>query len=111
MEQYGTVVIFGAIIISFYFVLIRPNAKRRQNMMQAQRGVGIGARVITTAGMYATVASAGEPHEPVLLEVAPGVLCRYERAAIMRVLDDGTPSVEQAGDTDGAIEPDGDPSA
>lgn len=100
MKGDWSLLIFPVIIFLFYFLLIRPNSKRRQKMMQAQRNVGPGARVITTAGMHATVAAASEAHEPVLLEVAPGVVCRYERAAIMRVLDDDTPVIEEpaAGD-------------
>ena len=46
-----------------------------------------GARVRTTAGMYATVV--GVDGDDVILEVAPGVEVRYIKRAIMQVIPDG----------------------
>jgi preprotein translocase subunit YajC len=83
------VVLFGVL----YFVMIRPQRNRQRAAMQTQRTVEPGARVRTTAGMYATVVSVED--QDVVLEVAPGVHVRYLRRAIMDVVPDpygtGTP--------------------
>ena len=80
----GLVVLFGLL----YFVMIRPQRRRQQQAMQTQRNVEPGARVRTTAGMYATVTSIED--QDVVLEVAPGVEVRFMRRAIMDVVPDGT---------------------
>ena len=80
----GLVVLFGLL----YFVTIRPQRRRQQQAQQTQRNVEPGARVRTTAGMYATVVAVED--QDVILEVAPGVEARFMRRAIMDVVPDGT---------------------
>jgi preprotein translocase subunit YajC len=80
----GLVVLFGLL----YFVTIRPQRRRQQQAQQTQRNVEPGARVRTTAGMYATVVAVEDGD--VILEVAPGVEARFIRRAIMDVVPDGT---------------------
>jgi len=77
------VVLFGLL----YFVTIRPQRNRQRQAMQTQREVGPGARVRTTAGMYATVSAVDG--DDVILEVAPGVEVRFLRRAIMEVVGEG----------------------
>jgi len=80
----GLVVLFGLL----YFVTIRPQRRRQQAAQQTQRNVEPGARVRTTAGMYATVVAVED--QDVILEVAPGVEARFMRRAIMDVVPDST---------------------
>jgi preprotein translocase subunit YajC len=80
----GLVVLFAVL----YFVMIRPQRNRQRRAQQTQRDVGPGARVRTTAGMYATVVAVED--QDVILEVAPGVQVRYMRRAIMDVVPDDT---------------------
>jgi preprotein translocase subunit YajC len=80
----GLVVLFGLL----YFVTIRPQRRRQQQAQQTQRNVEPGARVRTTAGMYATVTAVED--QDVILEIAPGVEARFMRRAIMDVVPDGT---------------------
>ena len=80
----GLVVLFGLL----YFVMIRPQRRRQQQAMQTQRTIEPGARVRTTAGMYATVVAVED--QDVILEVAPGVEARFMRRALMDVVPDGT---------------------
>jgi len=78
------IVLFGV----FYFVMWRPNSKRRRAMVDQQRQIVPGQQVRTTAGMYATVVSVDD--DDVVLEVAPGVQSRFVRRAIMEVLPDSS---------------------
>jgi preprotein translocase subunit YajC len=80
----GLVVLFGLL----YFVTIRPQRRRQQQAQQTQRNVEPGARVRTTAGMYATVTAVED--QDVILEIAPGVEARFMRRSIMDVVPDGT---------------------
>ena len=72
------------VFVGFYFLMIRPQRRRQQKVQQQQRTVAPGARVRTTAGMYATVAEVDG--DDVVLEVAPGVEVRYIKRAIMEVI-------------------------
>jgi preprotein translocase subunit YajC len=87
----GGSLVFLLIIVALfgllYFVTIRPQRNRQRQAMQTQREVGPGARVRTTAGMYATVVAVDG--DDVILEIAPGVEVRYLRRAIMEVVSGG----------------------
>jgi len=75
------------VVVGFYMLMIRPQQRRRQQVQQQQSSVQPGARVRTTAGMYATVIEVDG--DDVLLEVAPGVEVRYMKRAIMDVVSPG----------------------
>jgi preprotein translocase subunit YajC len=72
------------VFVGFYFLMIRPQRRRQQAVAQQQKTVSPGARVRTTAGMYATVIEVDG--DDVVLEVAPGVEVRYLKRAIMEVI-------------------------
>jgi preprotein translocase subunit YajC len=75
------------VFVGFYFLMIRPQRRRQQQVQQQQRTLTPGARVRTTAGMYATVTAVDG--DDVVLEVAPGVEVRYLRRAVMEVIQPG----------------------
>src|ERR1700751_5166651 len=75
------------VFVGFYLLMIRPQRRRQQQVQQQQRTVAPGARVRTTAGMYATVTEVDG--DDVVLEVAPGVEVRYIKRAIMEVIQPG----------------------
>ena len=91
----GSYLFLVAIVVLFgllYFVTIRPQRNRQRAAAQTQRTVEPGARVRTTAGMYATVVEVDD--QDVVLEVAPGVEVRFLRRAILDVVPD--PSAMEA---------------
>ena len=69
-----------------YFLVIRPQSQRREQMTSMQNAVEEGAPVMTLGGLYGTVVTSDS--DSVLLEVSPGVTNRYARAAIAKVLSD-----------------------
>jgi preprotein translocase subunit YajC len=90
------------VFVGFYFLMIRPQRRRQQQVAQQQKTVNPGARVRTTAGMYATVLEVDG--DDVVLEVAPGVEVRYLKRAIMEVIspaeeaetfEDGDPAFDE----------------
>jgi preprotein translocase subunit YajC len=86
----------------FYFLLFRPQRKRQQQAAQMQRQIQPGQRVMTTAGMLATVI-ATEDNE-VVLEIAPGVEARFVKQAIGQVIPDDT---EDEADEDEVVDEEG----
>ncbi|MEV4121425.1 preprotein translocase subunit YajC [Micromonospora sp. NPDC049645] len=67
-----------------YFMMIRPQQKRRREAEAMQSNLGPGDEVVTIGGLYGTVT--GIEDDTVLIEVAPGVQTRYARPAIARVV-------------------------
>lgn len=77
----------------FYFLLVRPNRRRRQTMERMQSQVAVGDEVMTGGGLYATVAELDD--KTVILETSEGVYSRYARGAIVEVVSSaGVPEPE-----------------
>lgn len=105
---------FLLLAVAFWFLLIRPQRKRAQEAAAVRASLEVGAEVITTAGLYGTVAHVDD--EAVLLEVAPGVTNRYAKGAVARVLsspmsvaadDAGADPLADRGDTGDTRDGDG----
>lgn len=93
-----TLLFFGLMAALMYFMIIRPQSKRRREAMELQRNVSVGDEVVTVVGLHAKVA--GIDGDIVTLEIAPGVNARYERAAVARVIkaEDSVPAAEKDAD-------------
>jgi preprotein translocase subunit YajC len=70
----------------FWFVMIAPerkNRKKREAMLKAMKK---GDKVMTTGGMFATVAAVQE--DVITLQIADGVRPRFARSAVQSVVED-----------------------
>ena len=83
----STLILILVVVVAFYMLMIRPQRRRQQQAKEKQGSVQPGARVRTTAGMYATVVDVDG--DDVILEVAPGVEVRYMKRAVMDVVSPG----------------------
>src|ERR1700754_2017505 len=83
----STLILILIVVVAFYLLMIRPQQRRKQQAQQQRNTVQPGARVRTTAGMYATVVAVDG--DDVILEVAPGVEVRYMKRAVMDVVSPG----------------------
>ena len=81
--------LFGAM----YFLFIRPNKKRRQQVDEMQKSIGPGDEVLTIGGLYGFVSEIDD--ERVVLEVSPGVFNTYSRSSISRVVAAATGDDEE----------------
>ena len=70
--------------LAFWFLLIRPQRARAKALQEVREALGVGTRVMTTAGLHATVAAL--EGDTVLLEIAPGVRARFAASAVVRVI-------------------------
>ena len=67
------------------WLLVRGQQRRAAEAAQLAEQLRVGQDVITTSGLYGTIASLDE--STVLLLVAPGVEVRFDRRAVARVRD------------------------
>jgi preprotein translocase subunit YajC len=91
------VAFFAVLALGLYLLLIRPQRSRARAVAEVRAGLAVGGRVMTTAGIHATVAELDPDSDTVLLEVSPGVRVRFATAAVVRILE----PVEQADETGG----------
>ncbi len=73
------------IIAIFYFVLIAPERKQRKKREAMLDAVKKGDKVLTTGGMYASVAAVNE--DSITLQASDDVRLRFSRSAIAQVLE------------------------
>jgi preprotein translocase subunit YajC len=83
------VLLFGVM----YFLMIRPQQKRRREAMQMQAALAPGDQIVTIGGLHATVVAIDA--DVVTVEIAPGVNVRYARPAIARIVERGTAADEE----------------
>lgn len=100
MESLASLLPLLVIGLAFWLLILRPAKQRQKAAANLQDQLTPGVRVLTTAGLYATVVSVDE--DSMLLESSPGVTSRWAKGALARVLPDettesGIGSVEQAG--------------
>jgi preprotein translocase subunit YajC len=79
-----SLILILVVVVAFYLLMIRPQQRRRQQAAQKKETIQPGARVRTTAGMYATVVDVDG--DDVVLEIAPGIEVRYMKRAVMDVV-------------------------
>jgi preprotein translocase subunit YajC len=86
-----------AIVVLMYFLLIRPQNKRRREAQELQSRLSPGDEVQTMGGMFGTVVALDD--EAVSLEVAPDVVLRFGRGAIGRVIPKPASDTDEDSDT------------
>jgi preprotein translocase subunit YajC len=76
------------IFVVFYFLLIRPQAKRAKEHRAMVGALAVGDEVETSGGILGRVTETGEQF--LVVEIAEGVRVKVQRATISRVLPKGT---------------------
>jgi preprotein translocase subunit YajC len=80
----STIIMFGAIFLIFYFMIIRPQQKRAKEREKLLANIQKGDKVITNGGLHGVIAGLDE--KTVLLQVGDNVKLKFERSAITSVV-------------------------
>src|SRR3990172_2420011 len=80
----STIIMFGAIFLIFYFMIIRPKQKRSKEKEKLLSNLEKGDKVITSGGVHGIISGIDE--KTVLLQVSDNVKMKVERSAITQVL-------------------------
>ena len=81
MMQLAPLVLIGAI---FYFLLIRPEQRRRKELEGQVSGLKRNDQIVFASGIHGRVVALGD--KVVSVEIAPKVAVQIDRDAIQRVL-------------------------
>ncbi|MFD0895153.1 preprotein translocase subunit YajC [Luteolibacter ambystomatis] len=76
------------ILVMMYFLLIRPQQQQRKEQQARIASLQPGAKVVTTAGIYAIVHSVKE--QTVVLKVAEGTMVEFDKQAVARIFPKDT---------------------
>src|SRR5947209_6113406 len=90
--------IFPLLLIGLLALLFLSQRRRSRAVQDVQSQLRPGMNVMTTAGLFAEVQAVED--DQVHLEIAPGVVCRFTRAAVARVIDPPRDDAMQLGDDD-----------
>lgn len=76
------------IFVVFYFLLIRPQAKRAKEHKAMVAALGAGDEVVTSGGILGRIVETGEQF--LTVEIAEGVRVKVQRHTVSSVLPKGT---------------------
>lgn len=81
-----TVVMFGAIIAIFFFMIIRPQQKRAKEHQSLLSSIKRGDKVTMGNGMHGVVYEVED--KTVLIEVAKNTVIKFDKGAVQAVVSD-----------------------
>lgn len=79
----STVVMFGAVFLIFYFMIIRPQNKKQKAMQKMISAVKKGDRVVTIGGIHGTVHSVKD--KTVVIKVDDSSRIEFSKSALASV--------------------------
>ena len=73
-------IMFGAVILVMYFLMIRPQQKRQKEHQRMLSEIRKGDKVITTSGIHGTVSEVTET--TMVLHIADNIQVTFEKSAV-----------------------------
>ena len=97
----GFLIPFGAMLLIFYFLLIRPQARKQREHEKMLSALGKGDRVVTTGGIHGLVVGAEKDVLTVEIAALRGekVRVKVDRARIDRRIEAGADKSDEKGDS------------
>jgi preprotein translocase subunit YajC len=80
MEGIQQILLWGAIILIFYFFMIRPQQKKASDQKKFRESLQKGTNVVTIGGLHGKIVEIQDT--TVWLEVDRGVKLKFEKSAI-----------------------------
>jgi preprotein translocase subunit YajC len=75
-----------AIVIIFYFFMIRPQQKKQKELRKAREAMKPGDKVVTAGGVHARVKEITERY--MVIEIAEGVRIRIDKGSVFATPED-----------------------
>jgi preprotein translocase subunit YajC len=80
-SQWTSLIMMGAIILVFWFFMIRPQSKKAKEQKKFIDNLQKGDKIVTIAGIHGVVNKINEDNT-IALEVSPGSYIKIEKSAI-----------------------------
>ncbi|PXV60947.1 preprotein translocase subunit YajC [Dysgonomonas alginatilytica] len=85
---WGTIAMFGLIIVVFYFFMIRPQQKKQKAVQEARQAMKVGDKIITAGGVHGKIKEISDTY--FLIEIADSVRIKIDKASVFAV-SEGAP--------------------
>lgn len=69
-----------AMVVIFYFFMIRPQSKKQKEIKKAREAMQNGDKVVTAGGIHGKIKEIAENH--IILEIAPNVSIKVDKASV-----------------------------
>lgn len=96
-SNYSGILMIVAMVVIFYFFMIRPQNKKQKQIKEARAKLDKGSKVVTAGGVYGRITKVGET--TFMLEIAPGVEIKIEKNSVYPLVEDAAKSKKE--DKDG----------
>jgi preprotein translocase subunit YajC len=83
VEAVAQIVPLVLIVVVFWLLIVRPARRKQQTMANLRSSVAVGDSVLLGSGMYGEVKSIDD--DGLRLEIAPGVIVRVHRDAVVSI--------------------------
>lgn len=80
-----TIFMFGSVILIFYFMILRPQKKRQDEVKNMLNEIKKGDKVVMSSGIHGTISEVEETSA--LVQIADNVRIRVEKQAIASVVE------------------------
>ena len=85
-NQYGSLLMLGAIVVVFYFFMMRPQMKRQKELKKFREELKKGDKIVTTGGIYGKIVEMQET--TVIMEVEGKSRLKIDKVAIIKDMSD-----------------------
>ena len=85
-NPYGSLLMLGAIVVVFYFFMIRPQMKRQKDLKKFREELKKGDKIVTTGGIYGKIIEMQET--TVIMEVEGKSRLKIDKVAIIKDMSD-----------------------
>ncbi|MDE7442405.1 MAG: preprotein translocase subunit YajC [Muribaculaceae bacterium] len=75
-----------AMVVIFYFFMIRPQSKKQKEIKQAREAMKNGDRVVTAGGIHGRIKEIKD--STIIMEVAPGVSLKVDKNSVYPVIEE-----------------------
>ncbi|MDT8445363.1 MAG: preprotein translocase subunit YajC [bacterium] len=86
-EMTSQLVMFGAIFMIFFFLVIRPQQKKAKNLAKMIDNLKNGDEVITAAGIYGKIKKKYDEKDYMELEIAHNTVIRVQKSQVTAVVE------------------------
>jgi preprotein translocase subunit YajC len=85
----ANLVLFGSIILIFYFMIIRPQQKRQKERQKMVENMKKGDKVVTSGGIHGIIS--GMDEKTVLVQIADNVKVKLDKGSVTIISSDPEP--------------------
>lgn len=89
-----TLITFGLVFVIFYFLIIRPQNKKKNDTKKMLETLKKGDRIVTIGGIHGTIQSIKD--DTVVLKIDGNTKMTFSRSAISNVVEQSRPSKKVA---------------